>query len=70
MILLVILALAGALSGLISGALWGGSDGILLGATTGTLLGGCVWLLSGSIMRVLHEYRLNRYFRKDSTDEH
>jgi hypothetical protein len=70
MILLGILALAGALSGSISGALWGGSDGILLGATTGTLLGGCVWLLTGSVGRVLHEYRLNRYFRKDSTDDH
>lgn len=70
MMLLVILALAGALAGSISGALWGGSDGILVGATTGTLLGACVWLLTGSIMRVLHEYRLNRYFRKDSHDDH
>jgi uncharacterized membrane protein len=70
MILLVILALAGALSGSISGALWGGSDGILIGATTGTLLGASVWLLSGSLRRVLHEYRLNRYFRKESADDH
>jgi hypothetical protein len=70
MILLMILATAGALSGSVSGALWGGSNGILIGATTGTLLGGCIWLLTGSVMRVLHEYRLNRYFRKDSADEH
>lgn len=70
MLLLVILALAGALSGSISGAFWSGSDGILLGATTGTFLGACAWLLTGSVMRVLHEYRLNRYFRKDSADEH
>jgi hypothetical protein len=69
MILLMILALAGALSGSISGALVGGSDGILLGATTGTILGACVWLLTGSVMRMLHEYRLSRYFQKDSTDE-
>jgi hypothetical protein len=69
MILLMILALAGALSGSVSGALWGGSDGILLGATTGTLLGACVWLLTGSVLRELHEYRLNRYFHRDSTDE-
>ena len=70
MILLVILAMAGALSGSVSGALWSGSDGILLGATTGTLLGATVWRLTGSFMRVLHEYRLNRYFRKDSTEDH
>jgi hypothetical protein len=70
MFLLMILALAGALSGSISGALWGGSDGIILGATTGTVLGTGVWLLTGSVMRALHEYRLNRYFRKDSADEH
>jgi hypothetical protein len=69
MVVLIVLAMAGALSGSISGALWGGSDGILLGATTGTLLGASVWLLSGSIMRVLHEYRLSRYFNRDSTDE-
>ena len=69
MILLMILALAGALSGSISGAFLGGSDGILLGATTGTVLGTGVWLLTGSVMRVLHEYRLNRYFRRDSADE-
>jgi hypothetical protein len=47
----------------------GGTDSILLGATTGAFLGACVWLLTGSIMRVLHEYRLNRYFRKDSADD-
>ena len=70
MILLMILALAGALSGSISGALWGGTDSILLGATTGTVLGASIWLLTGSVMRVLHEYRLNRYFRKGSADEH
>jgi uncharacterized membrane protein len=66
MILLMVLTLAGALAGSISGALWGGSDGILLGATTGTMLGAGVWALSGSVMRVLHEYRLNRYFRTDN----
>lgn len=70
MILLMILALAGAVSGSVSGALWGGTDGILLGATTGAILGMGVWLLTGSVMRALHEYRLNRYFRKDSADEH
>ena len=70
MLLLVILALAGALSGSISGAFWGGSDSVALGAATGTLLGACVWLLTGSVMRVLHEYRLNRYFRKDSAEDH
>jgi hypothetical protein len=69
MILLVILALAGALSGSVSGALWSGSDGILLGAITGMFLGACVWLLTGSFMRVLHEYRLSRYFRKDSAED-
>jgi hypothetical protein len=70
MILLVILALAGAISGSVSGALWSGSDGILIGATTGTFLGMGVWLLTGSVRRALHEHRLNRYFRKDSADEH
>lgn len=70
MLLLGILAVAGALSGSISGAIWGGSDSILIGGATGELLGACVWLLTGSIMRVLHEYRLNRYFHKDSADEH
>ncbi len=67
--LLIILALAGAVSGLVSGAFWGGSDGVMLGAVTGMIFGGGIWLLTGSVMRVLHEYRLNRYFRQDSADE-
>jgi uncharacterized membrane protein len=67
--LLIILALAGAVSGSVSGAFWGGSDEIILGAVTGVILGSGIWLLTGSVMRVLHEYRLNRYFRHDSADE-
>ena len=66
MILLMVLAFAGAFSGSISGALWGGTDSILLGATMGTFLGAGVWLLTGSVSRVLHENRLNRYFQTDS----
>ena len=67
--LLMILALAGAISGLVSGAYLGGSDGLILGTVTGTVFGTGIWLLTGSILRALHEYRLNRYFRQDSADE-
>lgn len=67
--LLIILALAGAVSGSVSGVLWGDSDGIILGAVTGVIFGAGIWLLTGSVMRVLHEHRLNRYFRQDSADE-
>ena len=66
--LLIILALAGAVSGSVSGAYWSGSDGITLGAITGMVLGSGIWLFTGSIMRALHEYRLSRYFRQDSTE--
>ncbi len=67
--LLIILALVGAVSGSISGAFWSGSDGIILGAVTGVIFGSGIWLLTGSVMRVLHEHRINRYFRQDSADE-
>ena len=69
MMLLIVLALAGAISGSVSGAYMSGSDGIVLGAMTGMIFGTAVWMLTGSILRALREYRLNRYFRQDSADE-
>jgi hypothetical protein len=69
MILLIVLALTGAVSGSVSGAFLGGPDGILLGAVTGMVFGTGAWALTGSVLRALHEYRLNRYFRQDSADE-
>jgi hypothetical protein len=69
MILLMLLALLGTFSGLISGAYLGGADGLILGASSGLVLGTTLWLLTGSVVRALHEYRINRYFTQDSFDD-
>jgi hypothetical protein len=66
--LLLFLALAGALSGLVSGGYMGGSDGMILGGSTGLVVGVTAWILSGVIVRAIREYRLNRYFTQDSNE--
>ena len=65
--LLMVLALAGAISGSLSGAYWGGPEGSLLGGSTGLVLGVITWWVTGTILRFVHEYRLNRHFTQDST---
>jgi hypothetical protein len=69
MTLLMILAVAGTISGSVSGALLGGGEGLILGASSGLVVGAGVWLLTASALAALHEYRLNRHFTQDSRDE-
>ena len=65
MYLLVILALTGVISGLISGVYWGGGDGSILGASTGLIFGVATWFITGFVTRVVHEQRINRYFSQE-----
>lgn len=66
--LLLFLALAGILSGLVSGGYMGGSDGMILGGSSGLVAGVGAWVLSSVILRAIREYRLNRYFTQDSNE--
>lgn len=66
--LLMVLALAGALSGSLSGAYWGGTEGLILGGTSGLVFGVTTWMVAGTIMRAVHEHRLNRHFTQDHAD--
>jgi hypothetical protein len=66
--LLMLLALAGAISGSLSGAYWGGADGSILGGATGLVFGVTTWLVTGVVLRAVHEHRLNRHFTQDSPD--
>lgn len=66
--LLIVLALAGILSGSLSGAYLGGTDGLILGGTSGLVLGVTTWMVAGTVLRAVHEYRLNRHFTQDPID--
>lgn len=66
--LLMVLALAGALSGSLSGAYWGGTEGLILGGTSGLVFGVATWMVAGTVLRAVHEYRLNRHFTQDHAD--
>jgi hypothetical protein len=67
--LLIILTLAGTLFGLAGGAYTGGMDAMILGSVSGLVLGVLSWMVSGSVLRALREYRLDQYFQRDSTEQ-
>ena len=66
--LLIILALAGVISGSASGAYIRGTDGLILGASSGLVLGVVAWVVTGVILRAFREYRLDRYFTQDGAE--
>ncbi len=65
---LVVLALAGTISGLLSGAYWGGPDGLILGGSTGFTFGVMLWFVANTVRQAVHDRRLNRYFSRDEID--
>lgn len=67
-LLLLVLALAGTISGIVGGVLLGGSDALILGGSTGLVLGVTAWMVANMILRAVHEYRLNRHFKQDGGD--
>jgi hypothetical protein len=67
--LLIILALAGVVSGLVGGAFTGGMEEMLLGSVSGLVLGVLSWTVSGTVLRVVREYRLNQHFYQENSDQ-
>lgn len=67
--LLIVLVLMGTLFGLIGGAFTGGADAVILGSVSGLVLGVLCWMVSGTILRALREYRLDRHFQGDSSEQ-
>jgi hypothetical protein len=67
-LLLLGLALAGTISGIIGGALWGNSDALILGGSSGLIFGVAAWVASNAILRAVYEHRLNRHFNQDGGD--
>jgi hypothetical protein len=63
--LLILLALAGAVSGSVGGGLIGGPDGVILGGSSGLVGGVMTWFITGVVSRTVREYRLNRYFSQE-----
>jgi hypothetical protein len=66
--LLLSLVVAGTLFGLVGGALAGGGDQMILGSVSGLVLGVLSWMVSGTVLRTLREYRLDQHFHRDSSD--
>ena len=60
--LLILLVLAGVISGSVSGAYVQGADGLILGASSGLVAGVVIWMVIGIVVRAIREYRLDRYF--------
>ena len=69
-LLLLGLALAGTISGIIGGSLWGSSDALILGGSSGLIFGVAAWVASMAVLRARYEHRLNRYFNQDGGDLH
>jgi len=67
-LLLLGLALAGTISGIIGGAYWGSGDALILGGSSGLIFGVAAWMAGNAILRAVHEHRLNRYFHQDGGD--
>jgi predicted phosphatase len=67
--LLILLTLAGVVSGTASGALISGNtDTMIIGAATGLILGVVSWLVTATALRILREYRLNQHFSQDQSE--
>ena len=66
--LLLILSLAGTLSGLIGGIYFHGADGLFLGSSSGFVLGVVTWMVIGTVSGVLREIRLESYFNQEGQE--
>jgi hypothetical protein len=67
--LLILLTLAGVVSGTAGGAFISGNpDNMIIGAATGLILGVVAWLVTTTALRILREYRLNQHFSQDHSE--
>lgn len=67
--LLIILSLAGVLSGVVSGAYTSGIEGLFVGGSAGLVAGVLTWAFAGIGLRTWREYRLNQYFDQEDSDQ-